>query len=288
MLDSLTPAAGPRVIQFDPATIKLDQRGPGDGGMRGGPGTNTPGRLTWRKAWLQDLVATAFDVDPGNVSGPEWISRNGAQLYALTATMPSDTSRHDFELMLQTLLAEQFKIKLHHQPKMFPAYELVVASGGPKLKVSTDPNAPDAPVATTAEKIGSDGFRIFSGHGVRAMFIHGGHQAKFQNFPMAEFATYLSNWVTPREDPTHYVVDKTGLTGVYDFTLKFNEDGRAIVVGPQVEAAMGARDDSEPGSGLPNIFKALEQQLGLRLVKAKDIPLDTIVIDHAERIPAGS
>jgi len=55
-----------------------------------------------------------------------------------------------------------------------------------------------------------------------------------------------------------------------------------------VQAALRAQDALGPGSGLPNIFKALEQQLGLKLVKAKDIPLDTIVVDQAERIPAGN
>jgi uncharacterized protein (TIGR03435 family) len=84
------------------------------------------------------------------------------------------------------------------------------------------------------------------------------------------------------------VTDKTGLPGKYDFTLKFDDDENSLIVSPQVQAAMGARDGSEPGSGLPNIFKALEQQLGLKLVRAKDIPLDKIVIDHAERIPAGN
>src|SRR5580704_17036683 len=99
-------------IQFDAATIKLDQRGPGDRRMKGGPGTSSPGRVTWQKAWLQDLVAVAFHVKPENVSGPSWISHNGAQLYLFEATVPPDTSRHDFELMLQRFLMEQFRIKL--------------------------------------------------------------------------------------------------------------------------------------------------------------------------------
>ena len=135
-------------LTFDAATIKLDKFGPGEFGMKGGPGTSSPGRVTWRKVWLRDLVATAFRVDPGNVSGPVWISRSGAQLYALTATMPPDTSRHDFELMFQKFLIEQFRIKLHHEPKLFPAYELVVAPGGAKLKASADPNVPDASAVT--------------------------------------------------------------------------------------------------------------------------------------------
>jgi uncharacterized protein (TIGR03435 family) len=287
MFGAVTSAGGQTPLQFDAATIKLDQRGPGERGMKGGPGTKMPGRVTWRKVWLRDLLATALDVDPSNVSGPEWISRNGAQLYAFAATMPVDTNRHDFELMLQGFLMEQFRIKLHHEPRMFPAYELVVAPGGAKLKNSADPNAPDNPVWTANDKIGSDGFPVFSGHGKRLAPMPG-FRGRFQAFTMPEFAEYLINWVTPQADRTRYVLDKTGLAGVYDFTLKFDEGDRAIVLGPAAQSAPGAPGETEPGSGLPNIFKALERQLGLNLVKVKDIPKDTIVIDQAERIPVGN
>ena len=286
VLGYLTPASGQRIIQFNAATIKLDQRGPGARGMKGGPGTDSPGRVSWQKVWLRDLVAMAFHVDPSNVSGPDWTSSNGAQLYRFTATMPADTSRQDFELMLQRFLVEQFKLTLHHEPRMFPSYELVVAPGGPRLKTSADPNAPDLPGSTAT--IGSDGFPVLPpGHGYVAAMIHGFH-GRFQNFTMAEFAQYLINYVTPEDELTHYVTDKTGLTGMYDFTLKFDADQRSVRLSPQVQAALGPQDDSEPGSGLPNVFKAVEQQLGLKLMRAKDIPLDTIVIAHAERIPTGN
>jgi uncharacterized protein (TIGR03435 family) len=273
-------------VQFDAAIIKLDQLGPGEAGMRGGPGTNSPGRVRWRREWLRELVATAFHVDPWNVSGPDWIAFSHAQLYALTATMPPDTSRHDFELMLQAFLIEQFKLKLRHEPKPFPAYELLLAPGGPRLKPSADPDAPDTPLSPP--KIGDDGFPVMPpGHGQRVALIRGFH-GKFQSYTMSEFAEHLSGFVTLRGERRHYVSDKTGLTGAYDFTLKFDDGGAVIVTGPAAQAAMSAPDASEPGSGLPNVYKALEQQLGLKLVKTKDILLDTIVIEHAEKIPAGN
>ena len=286
----LASVSGQAPLQFDAATIKPDQRGPGDRGLKGGPGTKSPGRVTWNKVWLASLVAEAFQVDLIHVSGPDWISRNGAQLYAFSAIMPPTTSKHAFELMLQAFLIEQFRMRLHHEPRMFPAYELVVASGGTKLKASADPDAPDIPVYKLLGR-DADGFPIMPpGHGAVGSLNRGGHYAKFQNFTMSEFAEYYAgDWVTPQGDPTHYVLDKTGLQGMYDFTLKFDDGGGATaVVGTGVQAATGARDASEPGSGLPNIFKAVEQQLGLKLVKIKDIPRDTIVIDHAERTPAGN
>lgn len=257
---SQTSAVGQAPIQFDAAAIKLDQRGPSDRRMRGGPGTSSPGRVTWQKVWLRDLMAVAFHIEPENVSGPDWISGNGAQLYLFTAIMPPDTSRQDFELMFQRLLIEQFRIELHHQTRMFPAYELVVATGGPRLKASADPNASAIPVYT-APKFDSGGFPVLPpGHGALVAFNRG-YRGRFQSYTMSDFAKNLITWVTPPGDRTHYVVDKTGLTGAYDFTLKFDEDPGAIKLGPAVQEAAGATQDSDP-TGLPNIFKALERQLG--------------------------
>jgi uncharacterized protein (TIGR03435 family) len=193
----------------------------------------------------------------------------------------------EFEVMLQTLLIEQFKIKLHHESKLFPAYQLKIASGGARLKVSDDQNAPDAPLSPP--KIGADGFPVLPpGHGARAAFIRGGHYARFQNCSMADLAERLANWMTPQGDSASYIIDETGLAGLYDFTLKFNNMGARIAVGPAAQVASAAGEGIEPGSGLPNIFRALEQQLGLKLVKTKNVPRDTIVVDHAERIPSGN
>ena len=260
----------------------------------GGPGTDDPGRVTWGKVWLRDLVATAFHVEPENVSGPRWTGMNGAQLYALTATMPRDTNRHDFELKLQKFLIEQFKLKLHREPKLFPAYDLVVAPGGAKLKASadqSDPTGPNAPYLLSDTRIDAVRFPVIRpGHGMVSSYsAHlGGRRQTFQQYTMSEYAKYLIGGVTPEGSPTHYVVDKTGLKSRYDFKLKFEPGGDPIKLGPAVQAALGVPYASEPDSGLPNIFKALEPQLGLKLVKAKDIPMDTIVIDSAEMIPVGN
>ena len=290
-LGSCTLAGGQASVQFDAATVKPDQLGRGASGMKGGPGTNDPGRFTWQKVWLRDLIAKAFNADPQNVSGPDWISRNGAQLYSLTATMPPDTSKHDFDLMLQRFLTEQFRIKLHHEPKLFPAYDLVVAPGGPKLKASDDQNTPEEPTTpmfASDVKMDADGFLLLPpGHRTAIVAKNGFHQT-YQQYTMSEFAESLEGKVTPDGDRTHYVNDKTGLTARYDIKLKFEQSSDAIKVGPNVQAALRAQDALGPGSGLPNIFKALEPQLGLKLVKAKDIPMDTIVIDSAEMIPVGN
>ena len=129
------PGVAQRTPQFDAAVIKIEPSEPGGSRMKGGPGTDSPGRVTWQKVFLDQLLATAFHADIRNISGPRWldIDTNNPR-YSFTATMPPDTTQHDFELMLQSFLIEQFQIKLHHEPKLFPAYDLVVAPGGAHLK----------------------------------------------------------------------------------------------------------------------------------------------------------
>jgi len=194
--------------------------------------------------------------------------------------------------MLQRFLTEQFRMKLHHEPKLFPAYDLVIAPGGAKLKPSADQNMSDGPYArmyASDVRYDADGFLVLPpGHFTAGVVKNNGLYETYRQFTMPEFAESLMGWVTATGDRAHYVNDKTGLTARYDFRLKFEQSGETIKFGPGVQAAMPAEDPLGPGSGLPNIFKALEQQLGLKLVKAKDIPLDTIVIDQADRVPAGN
>jgi uncharacterized protein (TIGR03435 family) len=284
------PVCGQGAVQFDAAAIKLDERGPGDRRMKGGPGTGSPGRVTWQKVWLRDLMAKAYHVSPENVSGPSWIAGNGAQLYFFTATMPPETSQHSFELMLQRFVREQFRISLHQEAKAFPAYDLVVGTGGPKLALSADQSVdPNTSVVLNASqmKIGMDGFATLPpGHGmVLQLGPGGGYYGTFQAYLMSQFVDFLCGEVTPPGGPNTYVVDKTGLTGLYDFKLKF-DSSKGLTVGAETLAA-GATQGSE-FSGAPTIFKAVDQQLGLKLIRASAISMGTIVIDHAERTPVGN
>jgi uncharacterized protein (TIGR03435 family) len=291
-LAAQTPAGKQEPVKFDAATIKLDELGrPGPRGLQGGPGTGSPGRITWGKVGLRALIAKAFHVNPENVSGPGWMSGpsyiggGGAQLYLFLATMPPETSEHDFEVMLQGFLIEQFQIKLHHEPRNFPAYDLVLMPGGVKIKAAANPDGTDL-VFSGAPKFDSDGFpSLPPGHGV-LLTMNNGYRATYQSFTMSEFAEHLAGFVTPSGATRHYVRDKTGLTGKYDFKLAFDQARSNMSVGPGVLTGAGP---AEPEfGGLPDISKAIEKQLGLRLVKGPDLPMDTLVIDHAERTPLGN
>jgi uncharacterized protein (TIGR03435 family) len=91
------------------------------------------------------------------------------------------------------------------------------------------------------------------------------------------------------------VTDKTGLTGKYDFTLEFscagcNTGALGAMLAPRPPGdAPAAEAASEPqGGGFPNIFVAMEKQLGLKLNKVQDIPLDVIVIDRVDKVPTAN
>jgi len=266
---------GKAPVAFDAASLKVADAGawgPGAQKVKGGPGTGDPGRMSWGRVTLRGLVMKAFDVEDSRIVGPDWIDLIDSG-YAVTVAMPSGTTRQQFQLMLQNLLIERFQIRLHHETRIYPGYDLVIAPGGAKLKGSADPDAPEPPPMGKAE-LGKDGFLILPpGHGfVPFRGPDGNIHATFRNYTMAQFIPIL-NLLRGGSD---HVADNTGLTGVYDFTLEFNPGG----------PNSGATVVPEAGdNGLSDMFMSLEKQLGLKLVKSKGFPLDTIVIDHAEKIP---
>lgn len=104
-------------VTFDAASVKpAGPFVPGEmGGMRGGPGTGDPGRITIPRATLSDLLARAYDVWLDQISGPAWLNDRSADAYRIDATLPPNTTTEQFRLMLQNLLAERFHLRLHHE-----------------------------------------------------------------------------------------------------------------------------------------------------------------------------
>ncbi len=130
---------------FDVASVKIDN-GPFVPGasmrMSGGPGTSDPGRFMCRQYPLMFLIIRAYGILPDQLIGPDWLHDTTGNSVTISATMPADTTKESFLLMLQSLLAERFHLTVHRQTKDFPGYELVVAGGGPKLTLwAPDPNA---------------------------------------------------------------------------------------------------------------------------------------------------
>jgi uncharacterized protein (TIGR03435 family) len=271
-------AHGQSETKFDFEVASLKPLGPlsgsGIGGIfvRGGPGTSDPGQFTYRGARLRDLVFRAYgliDIQQ-QIVGPEWIDMDR---FDLAAKIPPGTTKEQFQQMLQNLLADRFKLAVHHETKVLQVYELVPGKNGPKLGQPANISRADNLKPASSGKQDRNGFPVvptgFSGMAMHAEPGPGGQVRQswvFGQESTSQLAGMLSN-LTGR-----LTVDKTGMTGKYDFILTYDLQ--------QASATDGVPD--APGL---TVFDAVEQQLGLRLVDAKD-PFDLVVIDRVERVPA--
>jgi uncharacterized protein (TIGR03435 family) len=281
-----SPAQEPRP-SFDAASLKPSGNDPMVRGLRmkGGPGSPDPGRITYTQVALMQILAKAWDLPIYRIVGPDWLKEpDRNNIYTLTATLPPETTKAQFLLMLQDLLIQRFHMQWRLETRKFSGYDLVVAPGGPKLAQAADTSDPGAGPRGGADK---QGFALLPpGHGA-GLVLNNGMHAKFQAYTMTELAdTYLMGFVMRATgEDAGPIRDKTGLTGQYDFTLVFDDTGAGVVAGP---AARGAEQPASNLTGQPGIFVALEKQLGLKLVKVKDIPLDVLVIDRMDRTPVGN
>lgn len=197
---------------------------------------------------LKLLIAAAYNLNPKAVSGgPLWIESDHFDILALTPgeTQPS----HDQQMvMLRTLLADRFKLAFHHEPKVFSIYALQVAKAGSKLKPSKAPSTDQPALISTV-------------YPQRILM-------PARNASMADFVSVLQRAILDRP-----VVDRTGLMGRYDFNLEWAPD----------ESQFGGDVGAAPSdTAAPPFFTAIQQQLGLRLEATRG-PIETIVVDHAER-----
>src|SRR5580658_1937427 len=263
-----SPAAAstPRA-SFDVASIKPNHSGTGLFRMRA-----EPGMLVADGATVKFLVQFAYRVNDSQVSGgPGWIDSEHYEIEAkrddssadARPKLSRDEEGQQLRLMVQSLLADRFKLVLHHETKELPIYAMVVAKNGPKLHES--PSAPDdeAPPGPPTP----------NGPQARHSFrMNGGNELSVISQSLDKFADLLAHQLG------RPVVNQTGLNGNYDFTLKWTPDERRgqMPGGPPGDAAPPADANG------PSIFTALQEQLGLKLESQKG-PVDTIVIDHEEK-----
>ena len=177
------------------------------------------------------------------------------------------------QLMLQTLLAQRFKLVVHHETRQLPIYALVIARRdkrlGPMLRRSQiDPASlpmnPNVQLPTSGTlRCEADGGPCSPGVGAAGVF-------KGSAMTMAELTVFLSKWL----DRT--VSDRTKLTGVFDAEFQFSFEGLAGAPSGPPGVERPATNDN------PSIFTAVQERLGLKLESTK-APVDVLVIDHAEK-----
>jgi uncharacterized protein (TIGR03435 family) len=199
--------------------------------------------------------------------GPEWLNERRFDIQAKydVSEYPKPTPQQR-RAMLQQLLADRFKLVVHHETKEFPLYDLVVAKNGPKFSESKP------------EEVQHN--RINGGPVCVHFRSQGSHGLGLRGCSVKDLAFTLTGY--PQIGRT--VVDKTGLTGLYTFELHWRPENRSASVPlASISSALTPSPSVLAASdmSLPSIFTALKEQLGLELKPTKG-PLDTIVIDHAE------
>ena len=207
---TLSAQSADKSLALDAVSIKLaNGANHGPPNSDGGPGTRYP-ELFGADATVRKLIGRAYGLIDAQqqVSGPGSID---SPTYAIDARVPRGTTVEQFQIMLQKMLAERFGLVVHHETKILSGYDLVVGKNGSKLKESaTDPDVPPPPAIP--------GFPNLPGPGVNTNFGPGpvAHMRGRQQ-PTSVLARMLSGQYASGST----VIDRTGLTGKYDFTLAY-------------------------------------------------------------------
>jgi uncharacterized protein (TIGR03435 family) len=231
------PAAAPPA--FEVASIKVSEIG-----RSGGEGSRreniqvSPGSLNMRNVSLKTAIRWAYHVMEFQVSGPEWL---GNERYDIMAKAAGPAPEADLRPMLQALLAERFKLAVHHQTKEMSAYVLSVGKSGPKFQESKEEG--ESVLAPDPKK-----FKVV-----------------VQRTPVSQLVDMLSNILRAP------VVDLTGLKSRYDITL-------------ELAKYIPDRSSTEPMDPVALIVRGLQDELGLK-IEPRKMPLDLVVVDHAEKLP---
>jgi uncharacterized protein (TIGR03435 family) len=265
-------------LSFEAASVK-PYKGPFRFSITGDPGTTDPGQISYLDVTLTDIILRAYDLRPYQIKGgPSWLDE---ERFDVVAKVPNGASKRDCSAMLQSLLADRFKLVVHRETQEGRTYSLVVDKRGPKLNAPTDGMAPEK--ATIA--IDADGSTrlaanmqgrpvTVAGKGIFPMISNGMVALIANSQPISELAAVLARFM---DGP---VRDSTGLTGNYDFSLSF-----AVPDGMRMPGHTGECTTCTPAAEPPtSVFLALKEGLGLRLDASRG-PIDVLIIDHAEKVP---
>lgn len=240
--------------------------------VRGGPGSNDPDRVAYKNISLKSLLYYAYGVAGNEISGPPWL---GSGKFDVEATAATGTTKDDFTLMLRNLLAERFHLVVHHESKELQGYDLVLGKSGSKLKQASEADA----IAASQPPVGppfapatdSKGYPQLARPGMIYPSVPGSNGHAIHLIARAQTVPDLARFLGGNFQ--HPIVDKTGLSGRYDFTLEFALE------------TLTPNDDPEVSS--PRIPVALEEQLGLTLEPRK-VSVDILVVDSADKAPTGN
>ena len=261
--------AGVRMA-FDVASVKPDMSdapassrfplGPGDGYAPGGffSATNQP---------LVVYLRFAYKLGQSDLPGlPAWVYN---ERFDIEARAQGSPTKDHMRLMMQSLLADRFKLIMHAQKQTKPVFNLVVAKAGktgPQLHAHSENDS-----CSTASPPSTSGLQLppipCGSIGPIPASAPGRGRLVGRAVTSGRIAGVLMNPFTGVDRP---VLDRTGLTGTFDFSLEWS-------LAPDSAQPLGSQTEDTG----PTFLEALQQQLGLRLKSTKG-PVDVLVIDHVE------
>jgi uncharacterized protein (TIGR03435 family) len=216
-----------------------------------------PDSFTANNITLKELLGYAYQVREDLIFGlPGWADSSHFDISARVSdpdhSVLDKLTRDQMKAMIRPVLFDRFQLKVHTDIRTLPVYDLVLAKGGPKLQKSPPP--PDDPDHPTSP-----------GKHRKTSWRFGNGDLTVTAITMSDFAVTLADILQ------RTVIDKTGLTDDYEFNLKWT---------PEEDADKAA--DNGAADRPPDIFTALQEQLGLKLEPAKG-PITALVVDHAEQ-----
>jgi uncharacterized protein (TIGR03435 family) len=291
----LAAVAPAQDLSFEVASVKANTSrgaGPGDSalGCHGtdshNPNSTIPmGRCVVRRQALRYVIALAYNIPPAMLNayegrvlaGPDWVR---SEAYNIDAKAEMPATETQLKLMLQALLVERFKLKVHHEMREMPVYALVTTKNGPKLQ----PPPKDRDCAGQNRSDHSYELSERNMVGACRAFIPGDGGIHGISVSMSDFAEILANW------SGRAVIDKTGVDGLFDLVLPRVVPANALALnanpagrgaGPQTPFGAAGEKEGRFAPDLPTIFTAVEQ-FGLKLEAAKG-PVDVLVIDDIQK-----
>jgi uncharacterized protein (TIGR03435 family) len=251
-------------LEFDAASVKPNQSG--REGWEFPPVSH--GRLTIINASLRMLIANAYGVQRSRVIGaPEWFN---SSRYDIVATGDANATNDQVRQMLQSLLADRFKLALHRETRELPGFALTVGKNATKLRKADDQDT----AATAAAPIPPGRVLLPSSDLTMVGTQQGGGVILGSRVSMADLASALAIVL---ERP---VEDRTGLTGKFNLgELRWSGEGFK----PSTTRAVNPENGEEqPQFDAPSLLTAVQEQLGLKLEATKR-PGEILAIDRAEK-----
>jgi len=213
----------------------------------------TPTSLTMLHVSMGHCLRLAYNINTAyELVGPAWLDPPTESEYDVVAKVERPATVEEMRAMLRTLLATRFQLRAHRETRDLPVYVLAESR-------TTHPLRPAARTDQPKMKNGEHPY-----------------QTRFEGFSMAQFALHLGPPATARP-----VIDRTGLTGSYDFELDISRYVMDPDSGKLILDYRGAIDSEGA------LLRALPEQLGL-VLKPQKAPYEVLVVDHVEKVPSGN